>query len=336
MLVSAKDVSVVLCVYTMDRWSDTCDAIASIEEQAEPVGETIVVVDHCPELLARLREQFPSCRVIANEEVQGLSGARNTGVRNTRGRYIAFLDDDAVAPPRWIEAMLAHFVTPHVLGVSTVVAPLWQGERPGWFPDEFLWVVGCSYKSQSAGPVRNLIGASMLISRDLFDKVGGFHQGLGRARGLLPMGGEETEICMRAAEAIPFAAFVLDDSVVVGHKVRAARLTLHYFLLRCIAEGISKAQLTAMPRAQSRLSVERTYVTKSLLSGFFDGISHGCVALDINGFGRSMAILLGFGSTVVAFAYGRLQLAARRGGKGDRGGQAIDSTAGAGSAGDAR
>ena len=166
MSVDPTTVSVIICAYALDRWVDICDAVKSVMLQRPPVGEIIIVVDHNPELLSRLRAQFPGHRVVANREAPGLSGARNTGVCAARGCLLAFLDDDAVAAPDWVAGMLRHFVKPSVLGVTTRVMPIWQGPRPPWFPDEFLWVLGCTHAGLRSGPVRNLMGGSMCLSRD--------------------------------------------------------------------------------------------------------------------------------------------------------------------------
>src|SRR3954449_2150307 len=92
-------VSVVICAYTQDRWADLVDAVRSVQQQSAPALETIVVIDHEPELLARVRRELPHVVAIANDEQRGLSGARNTALRHARGAVIAFLDDDARADP---------------------------------------------------------------------------------------------------------------------------------------------------------------------------------------------------------------------------------------------
>ncbi|MEV8300524.1 glycosyltransferase family 2 protein, partial [Streptomyces rochei] len=39
-------VSVVICVYTEDRWEDILAAVASVRAQSHPARETLLVVDH--------------------------------------------------------------------------------------------------------------------------------------------------------------------------------------------------------------------------------------------------------------------------------------------------
>lgn len=99
---SDLDISVVICVYTEDRWEDILAAVSSVRAQSHPALETLLVVDHNPALLDRLAKEYKEVddadvRVLANAGPRGLSAGRNTGIAAARGEVIAFLDDDAVA-----------------------------------------------------------------------------------------------------------------------------------------------------------------------------------------------------------------------------------------------
>ncbi len=52
------DVSVVICTYTEDRWDDLLAAVDSVRRQSKPALETIVVVDHNPTMLERVRSEI--------------------------------------------------------------------------------------------------------------------------------------------------------------------------------------------------------------------------------------------------------------------------------------
>ena len=170
--------SVVICTYTEDRWSQLQRSIDSVLAQRVPPAEVIVVVDHNPALLARLSGVLGGrVTVVSNEERQGLSGGRNTGVRHATGSHVVFLDDDARAEPDWLESLLSAFDDPDVVGVGGLAVPHWEaGAAPDWLPDEFLWVVGCHYLGHrtSFGPVRSPLGANMAFTRDSILKAGGF------------------------------------------------------------------------------------------------------------------------------------------------------------------
>ena len=94
-----SDISVIICTYTEDRWSDLVACVRSARQQIVLPREIVVVVDHNPRLLVRAQAELvgPDVLVIENRETRGLSGARNSGIAAADGSLIAFLDDDAVA-----------------------------------------------------------------------------------------------------------------------------------------------------------------------------------------------------------------------------------------------
>src|SRR5690348_7012118 len=145
MSVKISDVSAIICAYTERRWYELLDAVASLKQQTLPPLEIIVVIDNNTALLERVRATVADVIVIENNQQQGLSGARNSGVAQARGEFIAFLDDDARAAPNWLEKLRQHCEGANVLGVGGIVDPLWACTPPVWFPKEFYWVIGCSY-----------------------------------------------------------------------------------------------------------------------------------------------------------------------------------------------
>src|SRR5215210_1027234 len=98
-------VSVVICAYTEERWSDLELAVESLTRQTRAPLEVIVVADHNQALTERARSALSGVTVVENAEHPGLSGARNTGVAASTGAVVAFLDDDAVADPAWLERL---------------------------------------------------------------------------------------------------------------------------------------------------------------------------------------------------------------------------------------
>lgn len=298
----------VICAYSLDRWSDLRDAIASLQLQSVNPHEIIVVIDHNDDLLALVHTSFPEVMVIPNRGTRGLSGARNTGVAAASGDIVAFLDDDARADPTWLERFREHYRRGDVLGVGGAVLPDWAGGRkPAWFPVEFLWVVGCSYRGQptSVQPVRNLIGANMSYRREALRAAGPFREGIGRV-GLRPMGCEETELGIRVLNAFPQAHVLYDPAAVVWHRVPRSRMSPRYFLQRCYAEGLSKALVVQLVGQQSGLSSERTYTFHILPRGVLAGLRAGFYG-HIGGFGRAAAIVTGLAATTLGYVIGRLR-----------------------------
>src|SRR4051794_15103423 len=168
-------VSVVICSYTRSRRQWLEEAVASVRAQTVPALEVVIAVDHNPGLFVWVQTTLPDVVAVASEGPRGLSGARNAGVAAAQGDVVAFLDDDAVAAPDWLEHLVRPYADPAVLGVGGTIEPRWLGPRPRGFPAEFGWVVGCSYVGLPTrrGPVRNLIGANMSLRRDVLARAGG-------------------------------------------------------------------------------------------------------------------------------------------------------------------
>jgi GT2 family glycosyltransferase len=303
---AASSVTVVVCAYTERRWESLLRAVDSLRTQRRLPEQCVVVIDHNEQLLRRAHFSLPNdVEVLASDERQGLSGARNTGVRVARGDVVAFLDDDAEADPRWLEELLAQYDDPHVAGAGGKAVAVWPEKRPAWFPPEFDWVVGCSYTGlpETVAPVRNLIGAAMSFRRSLFDQLGAFDTEMGRL-GVLPLGCEETEFALRVRRNIEGAELVHVPGAEVRHYVEPERAKVWYFLRRCYSEGLSKAAVTRRAGSGPALSTERRYVLSTLPKGMLRGIRDGLRG-DVGGLARAAMIVAGLLVTTAGYLLGR-------------------------------
>ncbi len=300
-----RTVTVVICAFAERRWDSLLNAVASLRAQRRLPDQFLVVIDHNPQLLERAQSSFPSdVEVCPNGDEQGLSGARNTGVRLAIGDVVAFLDDDAEADPGWLEELLEQYRS-DVAGTGGVAIPVWPGGvRPGWFPREFDWVVGCSYLGlpTAVEPQRNLIGAGMSFRRSVFDVIGSFDTAMGRV-GSHPLGCEETEFAIRLRRILVGAQILHVPHAIVYHHVAVERARVPYFLRRCYAEGISKAAVAQRAGRDQALSSERRYVLSTLPRGVLDGLR--CTLRgDYWGFTRSAMICVGLLGTVAGYLRG--------------------------------
>ncbi|MEV6401142.1 glycosyltransferase family 2 protein [Streptomyces sp. NPDC051907] len=315
---SDRRFSVVICAYTEDRWTDILAAVDSVRRQSLPALETLLVVDHNAALLERLGTQYKEAgeevRVLANAGPRGLSAGRNTGIAAAHGEFVAFLDDDAVAERDWLRYFAEGYDDGRVMAVGGRTLPAWaSGRRPAWFPEEFDWVVGCTYRGLPPGRVRvrNVLGGNASFRRSAFDASGGFATGIGRDGDKRPLGCEETELCIRLATALPDAVLLIDDRAVIHHKVPAIRERFGYFRTRAYAEGLSKALVARSVGAGKGLESERRYTTRVLPSGVVRGLRDALLRRP-GGAGRAGAIVAGVAAAAGGYAVGSVR--ARGGG----------------------
>ena len=275
-----------------------------------------MVVDHNPALLERARAEFGAdrrVRVLANAHRQGLSGARNTAVAAASGDVVVFLDDDAAARPGWLRALLTPYADPDVVAVGGVAHPRFPDARPGLLPTggssadatgELDWVVGCTYTGQPTerAEVRNLMGCNMSVRREVFARVGGFAEDLGRI-GRNPLGCEETELCIRIRQTYRRmgreARVVFEPAAQVDHRVSGDRVRWAYLRRRSWSEGLSKAAVSRLVGSDDALSTERAYVATVL---------PGAVARELRA-GRptsALAIVTALAATAAGYLRGRL------------------------------
>lgn len=295
-------VSVVICAYTEDRWDDLVQAVDSIRAQIYQPKECLLIIDHNDALFERASSSFPDCTVIKNAYTQGLSGARNTGLKFASGDVIAFMDEDATAAQDWLSFLVEQYEEENVMGAGGWIEPNWISAKPAWFPAEYNWVVGCSYQGlpQKTAPVRNLIGCNMSFRKEVFDEVGGFENGLGRI-GKVPLGCEETELCIRARQRWPNRKVIFAPSAKVLHNVPDARTKFKYFVSRCYSEGLSKAAVSKLVGSKDGLDSEWQYVLNDLPKGVFDGIKDSVSERNLSGVQRSTVIIAGLAATTYGY-----------------------------------
>ena len=297
-------VSVIICAYTLDRWEGLGRAVRSVQAQRPP-PETVVVIDHNPDLLARARSEFSGCQVVENSEGRGLSGARNSGIAAAHGEIAAFMDDDAEAEAGWLAALMAALSQESVIGAGGTISPRWEGGRPTWFPPAFDWVIGCTYEGYPTQPtrVRNVLGCNMAFERSALVSVGGFRRELGRL-GALPYGVEETELCIRLTAARPESSIMHVPPAVVRHTVPRDRATWRYFRRRCFAEGVSKAILSRMVGRLHALETERRYARSVLPRAAIGSLREAILRRRPGLVARAAAIVAGLTITAAGYGWG--------------------------------
>jgi glycosyltransferase involved in cell wall biosynthesis len=238
--------SVIVC--TRNRAALLTRCIASIAAQHRSgTGVEVVVVDNASAdstatVARRLQDEFDDLRY-AYEPVVGLSRARNHGIRIATGEVLVFIDDDAVAQPGWLDAMLDAHRASEVAAVAGRVRLDSSAARPWWFVPEVEQLfsgLDLGDRPRLLEPREWPFGTNMSVRRSVAIDLGGFPEELGRAGGSL-LSNEETaffEHLRRRGLRIAYA-----PGAVVEHALPPDRLTIRYLARRAYAQGRSDARL---------------------------------------------------------------------------------------------
>lgn len=306
--------SVVICAYTLERWDDLCSAVSGVLQQEPPADQVVVVIDHHEELLDRALSAWSDDRVVvvANGRARGLSGARNTALERVTGDVVVFLDDDATPTEGWLSGLLSAYADPTVAGVGGWTIPVWPAghRRPAHLVPELDWIVGCSYAGlpQHEADVRNLMGCNMSFRRQALAGLGGFREDAGRI-GSIPLGCEETELCIRLTQRDPTARLRLAPGARVEHTVTLHRVTWSYLRERSWAEGLSKAAMSQVVGSRDALSSERAYVRSALPQAMRRELTR----LPSGGLAGAAGVLVSLLWTAAGYARGRWRARRRDG-----------------------
>jgi GT2 family glycosyltransferase len=168
------------------------------------------------------------------EPRQGLSNARNRGIKETRGAIIAFIDDDVLPAPDWIAQIGATIDRWSAHGIGGRILPHWDAPPPLWLTRsqhlmDRLAIMDVDESRVLSFPMTGrpqVWGANMAFRREVFEKVGGFDQGHGMV-GTKLFRGEEVELVNRALKH--GLRIVYDPAVTVLHRIGKGRLQKGYF-----------------------------------------------------------------------------------------------------------
>jgi glycosyltransferase involved in cell wall biosynthesis len=202
-----------------------------------------LVVDGHRRLHQELSERYgDEERVIitANEANEGISYSRTRGAEVASGAVVAFIDDDAVAMPEWIEQHVTMYADESVMGVAGPVEPQWVDSKPRFFPDEFYWLVGCTEPgfASHGDRIRNGYGSNVSYRREAFLAVGGYDSATGR-KGDRHIQAHEAPVGIRLAQEYD-RPLVYASAARVRHTLFAYRGRFRWLLFRSFWQGYSK------------------------------------------------------------------------------------------------
>ena len=242
----APQVSVIVCTY--NRAESLRDTLRALQAQmvSDGLAFEVVVVDnnsrdHTPAVVeACAHGRGRPIRYIF-EPVQGLSHARNRGIREARGELLAFTDDDVVPDADWVEALWQAAERFQADAVGGRILPLWAKEPPAWLAGQQPLLESLALLDGGPEPVMNgihtayrIYGANMAFRKAIFSEIGAFRTDLGVV-GSKQMRGDETDFLVRAHHAGKRLLYA--PQAVVHHKVPAERMRLGYFRRVRFGEG---------------------------------------------------------------------------------------------------
>lgn len=178
-------VSVVVPTY--NRRLSARETVECLLRQTVPPHEIIVVDDgSCDGTAEFLRRSFGSAVRVLTRPNGGPASARNTGIRESAGEFIAFTDSDCLPEEGWLAELLEGFDSPRVAGVGGVVR-----RADADLLSEYVDAAGLLNPLIRDGEVDYLVTANACFRRDVL-----FEADLFDERFVLP-GGEDTELSVR-------------------------------------------------------------------------------------------------------------------------------------------
>jgi len=236
-------------IQTYNRAETLATTLESLRALRCPKGvdyEILVVdnnsSDYTPEVIRRYATILAPRLRSVSEPRQGLSRARNRGLREARGEIVCFIDDDVKVDPGWLEAVSSAF-TKHsatvVGGRSYLIYPTF---RPEWLPPtkEFLLSRLDHGDEVLVNTNKQLFGLNLSVLRQAALEVRGFNAQFGRNRRSLASG-EEADFLARIKRT--GAVVVYEPEAVVGHMVPFERITKTWLLRRSYVGGVNSIQL---------------------------------------------------------------------------------------------
>lgn len=224
----AVDLTVAVC--THDRTADLRACLESLVALRGDDGFELLVVDNAPPDVRTqmLVESLHGVRYV-REPARGLDFARNRALREARGTYVAFLDDDTVADAGWLDGLRAALADqPDAVVLTGLVLPfeleslaqiLFErrgGFRRGFGPRRYQ---GSRYPDTPLFPLGAGMfgaGANMVVRKDIVLELGGFDEALDTGPAL--PGGGDLDVFYRVLRAGHALAY--EPRMLVFHKHR--------------------------------------------------------------------------------------------------------------------
>ena len=189
--------SVIILNYNVRYFLELC--VSSVEKALENTDGEIIVVDNNSQddSCAMMKRRFPNVKLIENKENSGFPKGNNIGVEVAQGEYICILNPDTVVAEDTFAKVLAFAKKQEKLGIVGVKLIDGTGNflpesKRGTptpfvaftkitglykiFPKTFGKYYAQHLSENETGKVDILVGAFMVMKRDLYNEIGGFDE----------------------------------------------------------------------------------------------------------------------------------------------------------------
>ena len=252
-----KDLTTSLCICTYNNYNLLYKCLLSAANQSTPSDEyEIIILDNTPtETVAESKKEYDkvynlsktikNCRYI-NMLTDGLSGARNACIGESKSDLIYFIDDDTIVDSNLIYKMVQKFKNPSIGVVGGKIIPDWQiAERPEWLSDDQLGQLSMADFSERDVFLHEydkpiwLVGANICFRLRALKEIGGFGTHLGRKGGTGTLLSGEEDLAVREVRKKYSALYTPDCTV--SHIVDPSRLNQSWFVKRVAWQAVSNA-----------------------------------------------------------------------------------------------
>jgi len=238
---ASYDITVILCTYNRaELLGGALNSLTTQQTDNEFTYEVLVVdngsTDETQQVVRELATQHQLSIRVVSEAKPGLSAARNCGIREAQGDWLAFFDDDELADPRWLYELhaLAQEKECRVVGgaVRLVLTEDQQQEVSPYL--ERLLAPGGRQQSACRFTLKNALnGGNAMVHHRVFQEVGLYDEDWTE-------GGEDTDWFWRLQTAGVEAWFT--PRAVVRHLVPGYRLLPAYLRWVSLRQGWSTAR----------------------------------------------------------------------------------------------
>jgi glycosyltransferase involved in cell wall biosynthesis len=267
-----------ICVCTRNRPEDLRRCLDSLMVQDYPSYQ-VVIIDNDPPTSATkdLVASYPQVTYVL-EPKRGLNFARNRAIQEAKGEIVSYIDDDAVADPRWVSSLAKNFqLDPRImcctgpnlaLEMETEAQELMElrGGIGHWFEKK---VYQLDSPVSKCYPCKSWIfgtGCNMSFRKKIFDLVGSFDEALD-AGATLP-GGGDLDMFYRIIRA--GYKIAQDPQVLVWHRHRRLYKELRSQMYNSWGRGVIaflvKILLTDKPYRKTALSAIIAWYGYQLIS----------------------------------------------------------------------